>query len=152
MLRRGNKIRKRIALVPQPPRVVPRLAKFTATANMGDGKNHAAIKQAHAVRAEIHRDRMTVAAVTVKQKRRRAVQWRVPSTDERNRHARPIFCRGVKPFAYILRGVVSAKHRLLFAKRAFARSNVVVKHGTRRNEGLILVTHKRRIELRIASE
>ena len=65
VFRRRDKVCKRVALLTQPARVVPGLAKFAAAADVRDGKNHAAIQKTYAVRAEIDGDGVTVATVTV---------------------------------------------------------------------------------------
>ena len=96
--------------------IVPGFAEFTATANVCDGEDYAAVEQAEAIRIEIDRHGDAVAAVTVEEERSGAVAWRRFFEDDGDGDARAVAGYGVETFAVVERRIVSAQDRLLFAK------------------------------------
>src|SRR5262249_55428855 len=65
----GDEIGEGVAFVMHSAGVVPGLAEFAATADVGDSEGHATIEKAEAIRVEANRDGDAVAAIAVQQKR-----------------------------------------------------------------------------------
>src|SRR5882724_3261312 len=152
MLSSRNKIGERVAFLLHAASIVPGFAQFTSAANVCYRKDDATIQKAQTIRIEIDRHGDAVAAVAIKEERGGAVARRVAPIDDRERHARTVGRGSVQPFADILSWIVAAENRLLLAKDASARADVVVEDGARRHKGFVLKTDVHGIEFRIFTD
>jgi hypothetical protein len=79
----------------------------------------------------------------------RAVALEALPVDERDGNLRAVGRRGVDALGLVLLLVVAAEHGLLLEQRALVRLHVVVVDRARRDEGLVGVAQKVRLELAV---
>src|SRR5262249_22302024 len=111
MLRRGDKITERVALVPHAAGVVPRLAKFASAADVRNGEDHAAVQKAQAIRIEADGHRESVASVTVQEQRSRSIQRRIAAVYERDWNTYSVGRFNMNSLALVLAPFISTKDR-----------------------------------------
>src|ERR1041385_6953570 len=131
---------------------MPRLAQFAAPASMGDGKNHATGQQAQPVGVEANWDGDAVAAVPIKQERSGPVARSALLVHHRERNLGAVPGASKEAFADVLRRVIIAQDRLLLAQELLARTEVVVEHGARSDEGFVSEANVIGNEFRIRAE
>jgi len=85
MLGGGNEIGEGVELVLHAPGIVPGFAEFAAAADVGDGKDDAAIKKTDAIGTEGNGHGETVAAVAIEEERGAAVARSAVAIDDRER-------------------------------------------------------------------
>src|SRR5208337_2906608 len=135
MIGGSDEIGEGVELVVHAPSVMPRLAEFAAAADVGNGKDDAAIEKADAVGTEGDGHGKAVATVAVEEERGAAVARSAVAVHNGEGDARAVGSCGVEPFAAVQLGVVAAEDGLLFAKNALAGAEIVVEDGARGDEG-----------------
>src|SRR5258707_15702119 len=98
----GDEVGEGIALFVHARGVVPGLAEFAAAAHVRDGINHAAVKQAQAIRTEADRNGDAVAAVAVEEQRSAPVARSFAAINDRERNASAIGCGRVQALTDVL--------------------------------------------------
>src|SRR5438270_590334 len=91
----------------------PVFANIAAAAAVRHSVNHAAVQQAQPVRAEIHRNRDSIAAVAIEEQWGGAIARRIAAINDGERHARSVGRGGMQSLTDVWRSIVAAENRLL---------------------------------------